>query len=135
MELVEAIQDKNIRLKSYATGNHRTLCPECSHTRKKKTDPCLSVTIGPANTSTGSIDAGEFMAHCHNCDWATGFTKPENQPDNHQPNNLVSGSGPAPKLKPKIPVFVPQPCEPQTVKWFAKRLITEDTLLRNQVAN
>ena len=28
-------------------GTQRTTCPHCSHLRKKKRDPCLSVTFKP----------------------------------------------------------------------------------------
>ncbi len=34
-----------ITLKSYASGNRKALCPKCSHTRRNKLDPCLSVRI------------------------------------------------------------------------------------------
>lgn len=40
-------------------GNHiDTTCPKCSHTRKKKNDPCLSVTID------------EGLYNCHHCSWS-----------------------------------------------------------------
>jgi len=42
--------------KPKANGEVQTLCPSCSHTRKKKTDKCLSV-----NVETG-------VAKCWNCD-------------------------------------------------------------------
>ena len=41
--------------KPKANGEVQTLCPSCSHTRKKKTDKCLSV-----NVETG-------VAKCWNC--------------------------------------------------------------------
>ena len=37
--------ERGIKLSSVRCGNHKTQCPRCSHTRKKKRDPCLSVTI------------------------------------------------------------------------------------------
>lgn len=39
-------------------GQVKTKCPKCSHERKKKSDPCLSV----------NIDEGIW--NCHNCGWA-----------------------------------------------------------------
>lgn len=45
-----------IDLKGKTNGTLKTLCPDCSHTRKKKTDPCLSV----------NLDKG--VAKCWNCD-------------------------------------------------------------------
>jgi hypothetical protein len=38
-------------------GNQKTKCPKCSHIRKNKTDPCLSV-----NTDDG-------IYFCHHCSW------------------------------------------------------------------
>lgn len=46
----------DIDLKGKRSGIMKTVCPECSHTRKKKTDPCLYV-----NISTG-------VAKCFNCE-------------------------------------------------------------------
>ena len=45
-----------IELKPGAKGEIKTLCPNCSHTRKKKKDPCLSV----------NVDKG--LAKCWNCE-------------------------------------------------------------------
>jgi len=39
-------------------GMTKTKCPKCSHERKKKSDPCLSV----------NLDKGLY--NCHNCGWA-----------------------------------------------------------------
>lgn len=39
-------------------GTTKTKCPKCSHTRKNKTEPCLSV----------DIDKGLY--NCHNCGWS-----------------------------------------------------------------
>ena len=41
-------------------GLTKTKCPKCSHERKKKSDPCLSV----------NIDKGLY--NCHNCGWSGG---------------------------------------------------------------
>jgi len=41
-------------------GMTKTKCPKCSHERKKKSDPCLSV----------NIDKGLY--NCHNCGWSGG---------------------------------------------------------------
>ena len=39
------------------SGQEKTICPKCSHTRKNKSDKCLSV----------NIDDGVW--HCHHCNW------------------------------------------------------------------
>jgi twinkle protein len=46
---------ESIEVRGNTTGLKKTLCPVCSHTRKKKSDPCLSV-----NFETGK-------AKCWNC--------------------------------------------------------------------
>lgn len=46
------------------TGQIKTLCPKCSHARKKKTDKCLSV----------NLDSQVWT--CFNCNWS-GFLKAE----------------------------------------------------------
>jgi len=43
------------------TGEQDTLCPECSHTRKKKNDRCLSI----------NVESGTW--HCHHCGWSGGL--------------------------------------------------------------
>lgn len=48
--------DLGIRLRR-RSGNEKTVCPKCSHTRRNKTDQCLSV----------NITNGEY--NCHNCGW------------------------------------------------------------------
>ena len=38
-------------------GSNKTTCPKCSHNRKNKKDPCLSV------------DIENGLYHCHHCGW------------------------------------------------------------------
>ena len=52
--------NEGIRLKSFNSGNHKVLCPRCSHSRKNKKDPCLSVTI----------DGDQAVYNCHHCMWS-----------------------------------------------------------------
>lgn len=49
------------------TGEQKTLCPECSHTRKNKSEKCLSV-----NISKG-------VANCHNCGYGV-LVAPDDKP-------------------------------------------------------
>ena len=56
----------NISVPSNAkTGDVKTKCPECTPTRKNKSDPSLSV----------NVETGLFM--CHNCGWAGTAEKSE----------------------------------------------------------
>lgn len=41
-------------------GNYRTICPECSHSRSKQSEPCLSVTV----------DQNGAVYNCHHCGWS-----------------------------------------------------------------
>ena len=50
----EQLSNLGIKL-SRRNGQEKTVCPQCSHTRKNKKDKCLSV----------NITSGEY--HCHNC--------------------------------------------------------------------
>lgn len=51
-------RDFNIDIRSSkTTGEVQCTCPQCSHTRKKKTDKCLSV----------NLDKGTWF--CHHCGW------------------------------------------------------------------
>ncbi len=58
MNIISELQALGIDLKNRSNGQIKTKCPKCSHTRKKKSDPCLSV----------NIDDGFY--NCHNCNWA-----------------------------------------------------------------
>ena len=49
--------ETGIDIRNVKGSQGKTLCPKCSHTRKKKTDPCLSVNIN------------EGIWNCHNCGW------------------------------------------------------------------
>ena len=68
--VLAGLSDNGIRLRSYAPGDHKCLCPKCSHTRKKKNDPCLSVTIGPCQLKHGALPADEAIWNCHNCEFS-----------------------------------------------------------------
>lgn len=56
MEYRDKLRDLGITL----TRNGKQTCPQCSHLRKNKTDPCLSVTYTDE----------AVLYKCHNCDWS-----------------------------------------------------------------
>ena len=62
MNTPEILSSFGIRLRSSHPGNHKTICPRCSHTRKHKRDPCLSV----------MIERDGVVFNCHNCGHAGG---------------------------------------------------------------
>ena len=52
-----SLHEYGINTKGRTSGQFKTTCPKCSHDRKKKKDPCLSVNID------------EQVWNCHNCGW------------------------------------------------------------------
>ena len=58
---MEKIIEKGIQLRNWNVGDHKTTCPQCSHTRRNKKDQCLSVTI--------EADDG-VVWKCHHCEWS-----------------------------------------------------------------
>lgn len=105
---MEKLQEQGISLRSWRGGDHKTTCPRCSHTRKKKKDPCLSVTIE---------DDGGAVWKCHNCNWSGGIGAPQ-------------GTQPRP-IRKKPPVRLVEPATTQisdeVASWLARRGISTET--------
>jgi twinkle protein len=68
--LIEKAIDHSIILNSYSVGEYRIRCPQCSPTRRKNNDPCLSVTV--------THDSILWM--CHHCEWNGGVKENTNLP-------------------------------------------------------
>ena len=68
--LIEKAMDNGIFLNSYSVGDYRTKCPQCSPTRRKKHDPCLSVTVTHES----------ILWMCHHCEWNGGVKENTNLP-------------------------------------------------------
>jgi len=99
---MKTFQDYGINTNGVRSGSIKTLCPECSHLRKKKTDPCLSV----------DLDKGAWF--CHNCSWAGGL----GQEQAHRHVNSAQGN----------PVEIAtQPLTPEGLDWLQNRRIDPDT--------
>lgn len=85
----------------------KVICPKCSHTRKKKTDPCLSV----------NIEDGWY--NCHNCGW-----KGNIRDDEYQKRSATYTR----------PTVVNQTdCGPGVLEFFQNRGINQMTLIKNKV--
>ncbi len=94
-DAASGLTENGIRLRDYRVGNQKTICPNCSHTRRKKTDQCLSVTI--------EAD-GSAKWLCHHCGWTGGtggegyrpmrakrsYRKPERVIDPQRPDSLFA---------------------------------------------
>jgi len=104
-----ALAEHNIRLRDEKPGSHKTTCPNCSAGRRKKNDPCLSVTI--------EMD-GRAVWNCHHC----GFS------------GAAGGEGYRPARerrtyrKPERPQRREQP--DTMLAWFQKRGISQETVQR-----
>jgi len=73
----QILAENNISVASLRDGNSKTKCPRCSHTRRHKSDKCLSV----------RIDRDGVMFRCHNCDFHGGeFFEQRERNDRQQPN-------------------------------------------------
>ncbi len=86
-------------------GSGKTLCPKCSHTRKKKMDPCLSVNLK------------EGLWFCHNCEWKGSIKTQEVVEKKY--------------FKPEWKNVTDLP--EKTVKWFSARGISQQTLIQAKI--
>jgi len=100
-----SLSDYGITYRGKWNTEIKTVCPKCSHTRKKKKEPCLAV-----NTQTG-------LFTCHHCAWS-GVIK----------NKLMQEKvyvKPKPQIKKEIPSKI--------VEYFKSRGIPKNILERNKV--
>ena len=89
------------------SGHTRTTCPQCSPTRRKSSDPCLSV----------DIDNGCF--YCHHCGWGGSLNNEKNDSE-------IKQHFEKPEYKwTELPEKV--------IAWFASRGISERTLSLNKI--
>lgn len=109
----ESFIDYGIKVPTNATGNIKTICPKCSHKRRKSKEKCLSV----------NIDEGVW--NCHHCGW-TGSLKTENK--DHK-NMDKSKSYKKPDWKPDSKNKLPD----KVLGWFKSRKISEQTLRDNDI--
>ena len=87
------------------SGEAVTLCPKCSHTRKKKTDKCLSV----------NLDSKVW--NCHNCGWKGKHFEPK-------PTEVIY-TKPTWSNKTEL--------SDKAVKWFENRSIRQNTLSKARI--
>jgi twinkle protein len=114
--LAEALLEHGIRPKSYREGNQKLVCPKCSHQRRNRKDPCLSLTI--------SHDGAVW--NCHHCDWS-----------GHVRYNWREHDKPA---RPRISVPVRPKSSPgeltaTALRWLADRGISETVARRNRLGS
>lgn len=99
------IQSSNTKqIFNYEVNGERSLCPECSHTRKKKSDKCLA------------WDKKESRGYCHNCQTAFFEFRP------HEEKQYVY-----PEWSNKTELT------DKAVKYFESRMISQTTLVKMKV--
>jgi twinkle protein len=110
--LAERLLAYGIRARTYRQGNHKLPCPRCSHTRRKQTESCLSLTI----------EADRAVWLCHHCRWSGAV----NERDDWHPQRRRTGAAVKPKATPGNPT-------PTLLQWFASRGISAATVERNRI--
>src|SRR5215831_659576 len=108
--LAEQLLQQGIRPTRYTSGDQKLLCPKCSHTRKNRRDPCLSLTI----------DGESAVWNCHNCGWA-GAVRDE------------ARQATRPRATAARPSRAPGDATEAVFKWFADRGISAETVRRNRI--
>lgn len=99
------IQSSNTRqIYNYQPNGTRSICPECSHTRKKKEDKCLS------------WDKDNNRGFCHNCNTSFFEYRP------YEPKQYI-----VPQWKNKTDLT------DKAVKYFEGRMINQNTLIKMSV--
>jgi twinkle protein len=106
MSVAEELGANGIRPRSFEPGSYKTTCPKCSHTRKKKSDPCLSITINADETA---------LWYCHNCEWKGAVGKSDH--GNRQTKIYK---------RPKLPEE--RKTSANMLAWFKNRGISEETV-------
>ncbi|UAK25850.1 toprim domain-containing protein [Sphingomonas nostoxanthinifaciens] len=107
--VTEKLAHEGIRPRNHGEGNQKLTCPKCSHTRRDKSDPCLSLTI--------SHDGAVWK--CHNCEWSGGVY-------DRDPHERWHAAPPA-----RPPVRIdrrPESLPAHAIAFFADRGISEDAL-------
>lgn len=112
--LAEQLLEHGIRPRSYRDGDHKLLCPQCSHTRKDRKDPCLSLTV----------DRGSAVWLCHHCGWKGSVAERESA--RVQRRQRQSAAPIKPSRSPGEPT-------PAVLAWLAARGISEAVARRNRI--
>jgi len=113
--LAELLLEHGIRARSYREGGQKLGCPRCSHTRKHKSDPCLTLTI----------DRDGAVWKCHHCGWSGAVSEREDRQSCRSQRRR-----PAATVKPTAQPGDPTPA---LLQWFAKRGISAATVQRNHI--
>ena len=98
----QEINELGIQLRHYHNGSYKTVCPQCSTTRKKKFDTCLSVTI-----------EDDFVVfNCHHCNFSGKRYSLESQK----------------RYQKVVDLPTQRKIDDTTIEWFARRGISKETI-------
>lgn len=131
-DLFAALAEKGIHIPPRARasgGDVKTTCPRCSHTRRNRTDPCLSVTLD---------DDGGAVWQCHHCGDVGSIpgetARRRAESAGRQSSRPASGpsrpiaSPPPAKVYRDPPTPAEQPRPTWLIEWFANRGISAQTI-------
>jgi twinkle protein len=114
--VTEKLASREILLKRAEPGrSYKLLCPRCSHSRRNRRDPCLSVTV--------HHDGENAMWNCHHCNWSgsTKWDDREEPPRKRRP----------PPVRPKGDAIERPTVE--VMRWFLDRSIPAEVVSRNRI--
>lgn len=106
-DVFDLLAGEGVRIKAGRYGDFKMTCPQCSATRRNKSDPCLSVTVKP----------GDAVYNCHHCGWTGGVKEKDNSYERFTPKTIA-------------PVKTPEPMgdDRAMFDWFLRRGISEETV-------
>ena len=112
--LAELLLEDGIRPQGYREGDQKLVCPQCSHQRKHRRDPCLSLTI----------DRYGAVWLCHNCGWRGAVSERGDTRMTREQRR---------RTPPVRPTRAPDPASAEVLAWLASRGISEKTARRNKI--
>lgn len=101
-----------IETRGKTSGEVKATCPQCSHTRKKASYPCLNVNLD------------KEVWHCWHCEWSGSLHSGEDRPSTRYATPRVY----------RKPVYRSTPLPQRVLAWFASRGIPETVLARNRIS-
>ncbi len=109
-DVISALGEQGIKLRSASVGTHKTTCPACSHQRRKQTETCLSVTV--------ETD-GRAVWNCHHCGWSGAAGGRDYRRSDNAVNRRTY-------RRPERAAETPRP--DKMLEWFAGRGISKETV-------
>ena len=115
----DELEAEGIRLRDHRIGDHKVTCPKCSHERKNKRDPCLSVTVESEESAVWK---------CHHCEWTGQVGKPDRKDwRRERPGTKSVRQKPEPPPQPPAKIDGGE-LSKRTLAFFAMRGISEETV-------